>query len=285
MIHSAFKMLTSAALLLLFMPLTISAAQHSDKDELEVSILIKDFDYQELSPNNQVINKENGLIAGLGLVYHEQYGSLALQLEAALYDGTVDYTGQSQSGSPITSRSDAKIGELNLFMTHWMKQQSQMHFGLYTGLGLYYWQRNIRSTTTATGSPVAGLLEKYLIGYGSLGAKMKFLISDQSNGVIDIRASKLISANIDVDFQGFGGFDKTSLDIGKQYGYRVALAWEKKLSRVSSMIITPYYEYWKFGESNTTELTINGQPSGTNILEPKSETSNVGLNIGFRQIF
>ncbi len=260
-------------------------AKSSDKDELEVSLRIKNFEYQEFSSNNQLLNKESGPIVGLGMIYYEQYGDVLMQLQAALYDGVVDYKGQTQGGSPITSRSDTTIGELDFFVTRWLNRQDTWRYGIYAGLGFYYWERNIRSTTTASGSPVAGLFEKYMIGYGSLGVKIKYLSGDQSSGSLDVRASKIFSADIDVDFQGAGGFDNATLDLGKKYGFRIGLPWEKKLSQNSSLIINPYYEFWKFGVSNTRQLTINGAPSGTSIFEPESETGSFGLNIGFRQLF
>lgn len=285
MTHYAFKKVILLNLFCLVMFPGYINAKSSDKDELEVSLRVKNFSYKEISSNNQVLNKEDGPVPGLGMIYYEQYGNVQMQLEAALYDGVVDYTGQTQGGSPITTRSDTTFAELNFFVTRWMNQQSDLKLGIYAGLGYNYWKRNIRSTTTTLGAPVSGLLEKYLIGYGSIGAKIKYLTSERSTLSLDLRASKILKADVDVDFLGTGGFDNASLSIGKKQGYRVALPWEKKLSHNSSIVISPYYEFWEFGLSNTKELTINGSPSGTNVFEPESETSNYGVNFSFRQDF
>ncbi|MEN8131554.1 MAG: hypothetical protein ABFS45_15445 [Pseudomonadota bacterium] len=142
-----------------------------------------------------------------------------------------------------------------------------------------FWRRDIRPTALTDGTPVAGLLETYQWKYGLLGFKVKFNQSDIVYWKIDMQLLRTIDPEIEVDFQGFGGFDDTQLELGEKFGTRINLSWQYEYSKTQSLEIVPFYEQWDLGRSPDKTVTSNGVPAGGRIFKPGSETRNFGVSI------
>lgn len=277
--------LSLCALLLAGLYPGISSPEVVNNNYLNVSLALKFFDYKEFNDAGLLLDEEKGVPAGISLSYERKFSAFSVIVEGDYFDGVVDYSGQTQGGIPINTRSDSEIKQLSVYLLRWEKTENQLKYAPYTGIGYYNWIRNIRPTVTTGGAPVAGLLEDYTISYIIAGVRLEIFNKYKTDWHIDLRVNKMLNAKINVDFLNYAGFDKASLEIGNKYGFRISAPWEKKISNNTWVSVNPYYEKWKFGKSNSVQLTINGLPSGTTILEPGSATSNSGINIGMRIAF
>jgi len=59
----------------------------------------------------------------------------------------------------------------------------------------------------------------------------------------------------------------------------------RSLNSSTQFSIEPYYEQWDIGKSDLFELTNNGVPTGSVIIEPRSETRNIGINFAIIKSF
>lgn len=234
------------------------------------------FDYAEYNGSAVFLDGETGFIPGGVLKLKLNSQSVYSEFVGQLYGNTIQYDGQTQGGTPVQTDSDAVI-----FDTHYkfgFKLSQARNHGPYLGLGYRYWFRNIRSGYDINGNPVAGLLEEYYWNYGLLGYSGSFRASEKMRVGFDIRHTKMFNAKMDVDFLGFGGYDDAQVNLGEEFGSRISVP-VKMIMRGYSLIVSPYYERIDIGKSNTVRLTSGGVPTTTLILEPRSETRNVGIEI------
>lgn len=258
--------------------MSISVSVASDP-EYHFGVALMQFNYDEYNDNNVFLDGESGFIPGVVLKRKQEYATYYSEWVAQLYGNTINYEGQTQSGTPLTTQSDAVI-----FDTHY---KLGFHFaeaknhGVYVGLGYRYWMRNIRSGYDINGNPVAGLLEHYYWLYGLFGYAANFTVSDKVKVGFDIRQTNMINAKMDVDFLGYNNYDNTQVDLGNKSGTRFAVPIQIK-TRESSLIISPYYEIIDIGRSNNVRVTSGGVPTAIVIYEPRSETRNLGIEVTWR---
>lgn len=259
----------------------------ASKLELFAGAAMMNFDYTEFDANGAWLDDENGWLPGLllgGTLYWpgNWYASLALNY----YFDDVEYQGQTQSDDPalsglyISSRSDADIFDTTAIAGYRFSAAR-----VYAGLGYYFWRRNIRPTVTNGGLRVAGILEFYSWTYALLGLNTQLFVKEDSYISLDVRVTRMLQAQMEVDFLGYGGYDNASLNLGEDWGLRLALPWTVRLSAVNDATITiePYYYRWDLNRSNVAELTVNGVGTGSGVVEPQSETRNFGISVYFRR--
>ncbi|VAX14520.1 hypothetical protein MNBD_GAMMA24-898 [hydrothermal vent metagenome] len=253
--------------------------------ELFTGTSLMNLGYTEFGSDGAWYDGEMGMLPGLllgGTVYWPN-GYLALELNT--YFGDVGYRGQTQSfkspslsGLPVNSRSDA-----NIFDTTAIAGYRFSALTLYGGFGYYFWRRNIRPTTLNTGLPVAGMLEFYSWSYALLGTNIPMLSIRGSHIHLDVRAMRMLQANMDVNFLGYGGYDNARLNLGEDWGLRLALPWTfRSSSNGPTITIEPWYSRWNLNRSDAVELITNGTYTGSVVQEPQSETRNFGISIYFR---
>ena len=257
----------------------------AEKLELFAGISLMKFDYTEFDTNGAWLDDEIGVLPGLllgGTLYWTHYYA---SVEFNYFSSEVDYRGQTQSkdpalsGLPINSRSDADIIDIKAIAGY---QFSSLN--LYGGLGYYYWRRNIQPTTTDSGLQVAGVLEFYSWTYALVGLNTPLFNKEDSQFSLDIRATRMLQAEMEVDFLGFQGYDNVNLNLGEDWGLRLALPWSFALSTIPHARITvePYYVTWNIKRSATSELTVGGVGTGSGVVEPGSETRNFGVSLYFQ---
>ncbi len=242
--------------------------------------------YTEFDSNGAWYDDERGLLPGFllgGSLYWPNNWYASLQLD--VYFGDVGYRGQTQSfefpalsGLPINSRSDA-----NIFDTTAIAGYRFSAVTLYGGLGYYFWRRNIRPTSLNNGLQVAGMLEFYSWSYALLGANVPMFRMMSSSVSLDLRTTYMLQADMEVNFLGYGGYDNASLNLGEDWGLRLALPWIfHSFGKGPSITIEPWYTRWNLNRSNAVELTVNGAYTGSQVHEPQSETRNFGISVYFR---
>ena len=263
----------------------VQASQSSmaQKSSLEIGAGLMAFDYTEFDDNNVFLDGETGFIPGV-IVKLKTNKRIYYGWEGSLYANEIDYDGQTQPGGiPVKTNSDALIIDTHFKIGLNFDPSFDRGQKLYAGMGYRYWYRNILSGRDINGDPVAGLLEEYRWFYGLLGYEVHFDASNNVKVGFDFRLTKMFNAKMDVDFLGFNGYDNTSVNLGNKVGARFAMPVAFK-TRHSSLVVTPFYEIIDIGKSNTVVLIRNGNLVDDNsdsfydaILEPRSETRNVGI--------
>lgn len=229
---------------------------------------ITDFDYAE-TENAIELDREEGLLPGLDAGLHLAQGALFAEGALSITGGPVDYRSAS-----VASRTDEMILDAGVIAGFTALEHDRTRLALFAGAGYRHWERGIRSTATAF-----GLDETYRWWYGSLGARVTQALGDRGQLSADLRLTRTVDPDITIDFAA--GYDSKTLQLGTANGLRAAVAWERRLRDGVSLFVSPWYEYWKLGRSDTEPLYRNGLPVGT-VFEPRSTTRNLGVNVGVR---
>ena len=251
-----------------FLYTSVQAAPYSNNTRIALSLM--DFGYQEFDDNNASLNREDGYLPGLTLSVDAPASRWSLTTELSLYAKDVLYDGQTQSGTPIQSRTDETIVDVSLMLSKELVDKSLSPEQLYYGLGYRHWRRNIRDTRTAAGTPVSGLLEIYRIPYVLLGSRWDMARSNNTKWTLDLRLTHTFLSEMSVEL-----YEGTTLDLGERVGGRVSITVDYLSPKGRTFYVEPFYEYWQLGKSG-----IEFNSGLGNILEPRSTTKNLGLNIG-----
>lgn len=258
--------------------IVVFSPSSSALERFEIGTGLMAFDYAEYKDNNVFLDGETGLIPGIILKLKNTNKRSYSEWVGSVYYNKIKYDGQTQSGTPLVTLSDAlvidthfKLGEN--FSSAYGREQS-----LYAGLGYRYWLRNIHSGYDINGNAVAGLLEEYYWYYAHIGYTMHFDAVENIQMGFDFRLTKMFAAKMDIDFLGFNSYDNTSVNLGNKIGARFAMPLEIEMTQ-STLLLTPYYEIIDIGKSNNVRVYSDGVATNTVIYEPRSETRNVGIEL------
>ena len=243
---------------------------HTPENSLSISFM--NFSYKEVNDSNDFLDREDGLLPGIIFRWDRPAGSLQMTGEISLYKDGVTYDGQTQSGTPVSSKTDTYITDISLTFAQLLKDKNLTLQSLYFGLGYRYWDRDIRNTRTGSGVPVLGLHEIYVLPYIMLGTRWNLVRSKNVDSFINLRLTQTVNPQMFVDL-----YDGVTLDLGAKFGYRLSTIIASKSGNTNNFYMEPFYEFWEIGKSNTKYLSGVGY-----IYEPKSITNNLGLNIGFQ---
>ncbi len=275
----------SLSLLLTLLSATVLQAA-SQESYIGTSLLR--FNYVEYDDNGKWLDEENGLIPGLVLSSVQRHPGYWTRWDASIGYDLIYYNGQTQSGTPLQTRSDALLIDMAIMYGQDFAPAYGREMGVYAGLGYRYWLRNIRPGVDANGNNVAGILEHYRWYYGILGYKAMFWAGDRVKTGWDFRFTRMLAAEMGIDFLGYCGYDNTRVSLGEKPGARLAVPVEIR-RRHGTLTITPYYEIIDIGRSNTVFLTRNGSlvdcdGNGFNdaVYEPRSETRNFGIEFSWQ---
>lgn len=256
-------------------------AQPQQGNELTIGGSVLHFDYRERDDTGKLLNREDGYIPGVQLGLSHTVDRWQFAGDFAYHGGAVSYTGLTNLGSPISTHTRQNIVDLAVRAEYWQQSSKGANYALYLGAGYHHWDRDILSTTTASGAYVGGLFESYAWWSGFIGIKGDVYESASSSLLLDARLLQTIKPTMSVTF---GQYDNITLALGERVGVRLSLPWRHTLSHSSSLNIEPYAESYELGRSATAPLTSNGTAVG-NVFEPRSHTVNYGLVLGISQHF
>jgi len=186
-----------AALVSVIFYTSSQAAPYSNNTRIALSLM--DFGYQEFDDNNALLNREDGYLPGLTLSVDAPASRWSLTTELSLYAKDVLYDGQTQSGTPVQSRTDETIFDISLMLSKELGGKSLSPEQLYYGLGYRHWRRDIRDTRTTGGVPISGLLEIYQIPYVILGSRWDMARSNNTKWTLDLRLTHTFLSNMTVE--------------------------------------------------------------------------------------
>jgi hypothetical protein len=254
--------------LLVFFPMTLPATELLDArhTELWLGFSLLDFDYEEFHDDGSTANREEGLIPGITAGVSVTQGRWFASTGISVWSGDVDYHG------PVETKTSEEIIDWNVLAGREIYRKGRGDLGLFAGFGYRNWERDIQSTSAAT-----GLFETYNWWYGMLGVRGEYHFNPSTQLSADVYLTRTVNPEIEVEFEA--NYDDVKLALGEETGSRVRLTLDHRLGDTMRVWISPWYEFWELGRSSTRNLTSNGMVTGT-VFEPRSETENFGVNIG-----
>lgn len=229
------------------------------------------FHYEEFV-NGATLDREYGLLPGLAAEVVYTRGRWFGRWGLHYHGGTVNYDGQTQGGVPVDTDTGTEILDTELSGGYRWLRLGHWSASVYGGLGYRHWDRDIHSSPAAY-----GVFETYQWGYGLLGMSVARRFGTRDRLILDARATRTIGARVAVDFGGV--FDPVTLEPADRFAGRLSLRLVHRVTRLWSLQVGPYVEWWRLGESPGRPLVQGGSPIST-VFEPRSDTRLVGFELG-----
>lgn len=235
---------------------------------ISLGVQLEQFDYREKS-NGERLNEEDGSLQGGWLSLARNVGPVTLGLSASRMKGTVDYTGQTQSGRPLSTETDQGISRFGLSLEGpaWHSGALPVDLSPYLTVGHSGWNRSIRPTGMSR-----GLTEKYRWWQIAVGASA--CVSNHGQWCLRTGVTRTFEGSMTVRLGSLGA-GEPELELGAEYGGEIALGWSR-----GPFSVQTYYQQWSFGASDPQR--INAGQVLLQIREPASKTRIAGLAGGVR---
>jgi hypothetical protein len=266
------KYLLAWLFLMVLTPLWLQAdpAEHY----LQLGLNTEIFGYKEFDEQNRLLDREDGVLPGLHIELGQNLSRMSAALRFEVSGGRVDYSGQTQSGVPLTTQTDERIIVVEGLLRFKGPALSESPMRLIAGLGYRQWQRNIRATQNTT-----RLFEVYGWRYLSFGVEAPFWRRGHWSAAMDVRWLKPLQPTMQVDIPGF---DSATLKL--QARNSAALAIPIRFVAQSGRIwtVSPYWQSWRMARSAPEPLTVAGVVSAATVTEPRNNTNIVGLRLSLQ---
>ena len=230
----------------------------------DVYIKGENFKWKEYDNNNSKLLEEYGHIYGVGIfgktVLTEISNKLIAKGKLEAFDGTVNYDGQTQDGSPIKTETDYRGNKIQGSLGWEFYITKHLLLEPFAGLGHLRWVRKIRSTENAI-----GYAEIWRNFYYLVGIYCDYIFTNQLNTFAEIEIKIPIDNELEIGLVG----NKNSIIINP--GEKKSIFTEAGL-KYSQFKASIFYEGMKFSKSKVD--TFN------QIYQPKSEGYMYGLSIG-----
>jgi len=241
---------------------------------ITIGVGIEDLSYIEYDDKDVILDREDGLLPGITLEVGKRWNNITSVLSGSLFNGLVDYDGQTQTRIPLKTKTDEKITRVEATIHFSLDVFEMTNVSLLAGLGHREWRRDILATRVTN-----SLLEFYRWKYWILGTSARLLQKGKTSVDIDVRLFRPIKPTMDV---GFRNYDEVTLDLGINYGARFRILYNLVTRKGRHWILSPYWEYWNMGRSVNEGLTINGFPTTGIVWEPRSDTTVFGVSLSMR---
>jgi hypothetical protein len=240
--------------------------------QFETGLNLSSFQYKEFSFNGNLLDREDGFLPGLFIEAKVDNYPYQYSLNFSGQQSTLDYSGRTQIGSPLETRTLETIYQYSFKIKRHLFEQPYPTY-LMVEMGERHWDRDIYQTAITN-----SLSEIYHWPYIMMGGSIQVLNDANKNFEIQILYGKSLNATLDIYFEGF---DRTTLQL--ESGDVLVFKMPLSIRGVAgyTLQIEPYFEYWHFDKSEKTALNINGVPSGYFANEPENETTLLGLNVSF----
>jgi len=236
-----------------------------------LAVDMKSFDYREFH-NGQLLDLESGWLPGLAGALDWRQGKWSLTPEVAWHSGQVDYDGQTQTGIPHDTDTDTELLRYGL-TAGYLLPATRWHWRLTAAFQRMQWQRDIRPN-----NGVSGLKEDYRWNEGSLG--LQFALPNRSQEPWQLHLQYLLIDSPQLEVKSDSEFDPVTFALGERHGWRVSFT--VPLTAGGRWSLQPYWERWRFGQSDSLSLTRNGQDTSWLAMEPESLSEHWGLQLVYR---
>ena len=189
----------------------------SNAIDLGVSGELMFFDYEETDTLGNSLNREKGLIPGLTFSGIHQYNNISNALELSIYDGQVDYSGQTQAGQPHQTTTEETILKL-AYRLGWSPASTEAAF-----YGSAYWQQWERDIQATNG--ISGLFERYEWWTVEAGVQAPFFRDDSQHLFLEMGMLATMNGDIMIDLKPLG-YGAHTLNLGNSIGFASALKYQ-----------------------------------------------------------
>ncbi len=232
--------------------------------ETDIYLKIEGFTWKEYDGGGSQLLKESGLINVVGgSVRSEMEGAPILRAKAELFGGTVDYDGQTQTGTPAktdTNYAGLKV-EGSLGWKFVVTEKASLE--PFAGFGYRWWQRDIQNTVYA-----AGYEEIWSSFYVQLGVHGDHTFSEQLKAFAEAGVKLPVSNRNKVDLQVIG-LSTVTVKPGNEASVfaEAGLKW-------TSFKASLFYEGMRFSKSDPVTV------SNYQVWQPESRADILGVNVG-----
>jgi hypothetical protein len=230
-------------------------------NEYDVYFKVESFTWKEFAESGEQRLKESGPIYGIGASAKSSIaGSLTLKGKAELFGGSVDFDGQTLTGTSVETDTDYAGVKIEVD-GGWKIMVKEVYFlEPFAGFGGMGWKRNIASTGNTD-----EFEETWKSFYSRLGIRGNRFYPNHVR--VFAEAGVRIPLHNETKIEG-PGFDATVEPGNRASAFvEIGLKWKK-------FKITVTYEGLRFAKSDTK--TVNNIP----VSQPKSEANIFGVNIG-----
>lgn len=248
-------------LMLLFLPAVTMAAF-----EYDLYFIAESFTWKEFLDGSRLL-KESGPLYGLAFTAKgggDISKPLTFRFKGEGFLGTVDYDGQTQAGTPVTTDTDY-IGFKTELDGGWkfFVGENGSSFEPFIGLGGRWWKRDIQSTSSAI-----GVEENWSSYYGRLGIRGENVNSKNLNLFLELAAILPFKNENEVDLSTFG-LGQVTVEPGNETSFCAEVGIKFRKLRVSV-----FYESLRFSESDPEH------EGPFLIIQPESKADIYGANMG-----
>lgn len=214
------------------------------------------------------------MLPGLVMQFGKKWQGVTGKFQFELFEGRVDYEGQTQSGIPLKTKTDERIRTFEATLNFDVKFLSRYDVGVIAGIGYREWRRDILATNITN-----SLLEIYRWKYFTLGSAATFWQGGDWSAGIDVRLLRPVSPTMAIYI---AGFDEAVLDLKPRNSARISFPVRFMTGTGQQWTIMPYWEAWRMDRSDGKRLTIGGVPTAFTVTEPRNETNIVGVTLSTR---
>ena len=253
---------------------TLAATESNTTKYFILSPSLLHFDYTEYSTTGTVLDRERGWLPGIEARLNYPFASTwSFDIHSSYHTGTVDYVGQTQSGTAHTTDTGTNLfrigGKVN--------KKVYRELNVFVGAQLHQWDRDIKDNNN-----VSGIYEVYKWFEYSIGLSSDVFVNQNDTFNVDVAYLLIRNGTLDVDLSRVD-LGTTQLDLGDSNGARLNLNWKRINENNIHYGISLFFEGWDFGRSNT-KSTTGGSPNVL-VTEPRSETRNAGLKFNIEYLF
>ena len=230
----------------------------------DIYLKTESFTWKEYDNSGSQLLKESGLISAMGASVRSDIAEfLVLRGRGELFGGSVNYDGQTQTGTPVetdTNYAGFKI-EGNLGWKFKVSEKSSLE--PFAGLGFRWWQRDIQDTLYA-----AGYEETWWSFYGRFGIYGKHTFSGQLKAFAEAGVRQPVSNRNKVDLSVIG-LSTVTVEPGNKASVfaEAGLKWTRFKASL-------FYEGMRFSKS--APVTVNN----VQVWQPESRADIFGISVG-----
>lgn len=261
-------------------------ASASGEGDFDIYAAIEDFTWKEFSGGQRLL-RENGILGGIGFVYHgrtgSEYSALTLTPRIEFFWGEVDYDGQAcdTAGNCFPSITDTGYFGTKLEFDLGGRFGKGFVMEPFGGLGVRSWWRDIEDTAAFNPfsgllEPVSGYTEYWTAIYLRLGLRGELAFSQTSNLFFEA-AAKVPIYNENTAYLSDIWFytDDITVEPGKKTSFFAEAGMKADVFKISV-----FYESLRFSESDV-DFTFDIQAgSVVGFVQPKSDADIYGIRIG-----
>lgn len=267
--NTIYLRITSLALALI--SFGVMTARPMLADEKDIYVTVDSFTWKEFGDDGARLLRESGPLFGVGFAYgNETDDHFTLMPAIELFGGTVDYDGQTQTGTPV-STTVGYFGVNSKFDLGRRFRPSQSIFlEPFAGIGYRTWSRDIHTSTTSTGTPVAGYREGWNVWNARLGLRGGKEFPEEATRVFGEAGMKLPLYNQNTAYMSNAGQSDVTLNPGKMVSYFAEAG--VKINRFKGSL---FYDGLRFSKSAMVQ-------SGSFLYwQPKSAMDIYGIKLGY----